>query len=463
MRSSPKRPFNALSFTPALLLALAGLALPGLTGCGSSGPGGVSGRYIVTVGDADMAGSALAGGGGDGDLGSRDEAARDVLTVVTLPITEPVTKFAQIEVSNSALCPPTCLSVSKDGRYAFVVEYRGPAGKDAKTVADLPIGNKVTAVDLADPLMPVICATSEVSKEPIAVAVHPDGDLIAVVAQSPRQQILAIPFKNGKFTGDPAVWPLLGLDSDEAKPTSVAWHPGGKMLAVTLQDRGEVMFYEFKRSDADGATLALAPWGEPVKVGKSPFSGAFTPDGRYFIVNDLQWGKDVEGYNVGAPEGQLFSIRIADMAAGPGSSEGGQSGNVVVSSVHVGVSPIGLAINGDGSLIATSNLLRSYLPDNDPRVDAAHRGGSISLVRLARDGTLTNVAEYPINAMPAGICFDAKNKFVCVTQFRSFDADAVDGEVGFWRVTTKGSSPALEAAEFYVGVGKGPHGVLIVR
>jgi hypothetical protein len=225
------------------------------------------------------------------------------------------------------------------------------------------------------------------------------------------------------------------------------------------------MFYHFERRE-DG-TLTFSPWGEPVKAGKSPFSGAFTPDGRYFIVNDLRWGKDVEGYNVGAPEGQLISIRLGDMPVGPDAPEGGLAGHTVVSTVPVGISPIGLAISSEGNLVATANLRRSYLPDNDPRADqsgaAPARGGSISLVMLARDGTLTTVGEYPINAMPAGICFDAANKYVCVTQFRSFDPDAVDGEVGFWRISKNGSTPSLLSADFFVGVGKGPHGVLIVR
>jgi YD repeat-containing protein len=452
MRSRTKR---------SSILALCGLALSALALAGCKGAGGPGGRYLLTVGDADMAASAFA----NNDLGQRDETNRDTLTMVAFPITEPITRFAQIEVSNSALCPPTCLSVTKDGRYAFVVEYRGMAPPNAKTVADLPVGNTLTAVDLVNPMAPVICATIEVSKEPIAVAVHPDGDLVAVVAQSPRQQIVVVPFKNGQFTGEPTAWPLLGLDNDEAKPTSIAWHPAGKLLAVTLQDRGEVMFYEFKRSGLDGGGMAISPWGEPVKVGKAPFSGAFTPDGRHFIVNDLKWGKDVEGYNVGAPEGELFSIRLGDMAAGTGSSEGGPAPSVVVSSVNVGVSPVGIAINSDGNLLATANLKRSYLPDGDPRLgtDEASRGGSISLVMISSDGTLTNIGESPINAMPAGICFDAQNRYICVTQFRSFDADAVDGEVGFWKITNHGSTPSLDAAEFFVGVGKGPHGVLIVR
>jgi DNA-binding beta-propeller fold protein YncE len=467
MRSRMKRPSNAFAMFALPLSAAAIVAT--LAGChggsgGSGGagrPGDVAGRYIVTVNDADIAASTLA----TSELGQRDENARDTLTVISLPITEPNTKFAQIDVPNSALCPPTCLSVTRDGKYAFVVEYRGAAGPDAKTVADLPKGNKVTAVDLTTPLKPTIASVAETSKEPIAVSVNPAGDLVAVITQTGRQQIVMLPFKDGAFTGEPTVWPLLGLDNDEAKPTSIAWHPSGTALAVTLQDRGEVMFYNFERGPEG---LSLAPWGEPVKAGKAPFSGVFTPDGRTFIVNDVQWGKDVEGYNVGAPEGQLIAIRLGDRPVGAETPEGGLAPHAAVSAVPVGISPIGVAINSEGNLLATCNLRHSYLPDNDPRLakyggDEMARGGSISLVSLARDGTLTNVGEYPINAMPEGVCFDAQNHYVCVTQFRSFDPDAKDGEVGFWRISKNGSTPSLQPADFYVGVGKGPHGVLIVR
>lgn len=451
------------TLTPLALILAAGLALGGCETLGPMKPGDVAGNYIVAVGDADMAASALT----SNDLGERDASARDTLTVVTLPLQEPITPHAQIEVSNSVLCPPTCLSVTRDGRYAFVVEYRGMAGADARTVGDLPVGNKLTAIDMTDPLRPVISATAEVSKEPISVAAHPDGDLVAVVAQQPRQQIVILPFKDGQFTGEPAAWPLLGLDNDEAKPTSVAWHPNGKALAVTLKDRGEVMFYRFKRGE-DGA-LALAPWGTPVSVGKAPFAGAFSADGRFFITNDVQSPGD--GYNVSAAAGQIVSIRLGDMPGDLDSAEGGPAQHTVVSSVQVGVNPIGMAVSSDGKLIVTANMQTTPNPagtqgiapeTENPAAGTVPQGGSISVVVLANDGTLTTVGEYPINAIPAGIAFDAKDKFVCVTQFRSFDPAAVDGELSFWRVKG-GSTPTLEQGDFYVGVGKGPHGVLIVR
>lgn len=460
---------RALALTPAALLGACSVY-------GPATPAGLTGRYIVTVCDADMAGSTLT----SPDLGQRDPSARDALTVIGLPVVENppepgvsrwTTPFAQIDVSNSALCPPTCVAVTRDGNYAFVVEYRGKAGPDARTVSDLPEGNLVTAIDLRDPLKPAIAATTQVSKEPIAVAVHPDGTLVAVVAQAPRQQIVMLEFRDGAFTGEPTSWPLIGLDNDEARPTSIAWHPSGSALAITLQDRGEVMFYRFKR--VEGGGLALAPWGEPVKAGTAPFSGAFTPDGRYFVINDTRWETSKGTYSAGQATGSLGVIRVADLpkdseAAADTSSPSGT--HEMLGAVAVGISPVGLAISSDGKLVAVANLQRSTPAETDANKSqladarpADARGGSISLLSLSGKGQLANLGEFPVSALPASIAFDAGDKNLCVTQFRSFDPDAVDGELGFWRVRREGSSATLDPLDFYVGVGKGPHGVLIVR
>lgn len=443
-------------FTSSLLISAASL----LAACGGSSkavkPSDVSGRYIIAIGDADMTATAFS----TGDLGERNPLAKDTLTVVTLPIQEPNTPFAQINVSNSALCPPTCLSVTRDGRYAFVVDHRGPAGPEARRVEDLPKGETVAAIDLTQPLNPRVSAMAQVGISPVAVGVNARGDLLAIAASAPRHQIVIVPTLQGEFSGEPAAWPLLGLDDDEAVPSSIAWHPAGHALAVTLQSRGEVMFYRFKR-DSSG-DMAVAPWGKPVAVGKSPYSGAFTPDGRFFIVNDLMWGSDVDGYNVGAPPGRLVVIDVSEMAAGLDSPLAEDAQHRVIGVANTGVSPIGMAISNDGRLIATANMQRSHLPDNDPRLAGQPRGGSVSLLSLSPDGSLTPAGEYPINAMPAGISFDAADRFLCVTQFRSFDADATDGELAFWKVR-RGATPSLEGADFFVGVGAGPHGVLIVR
>jgi DNA-binding beta-propeller fold protein YncE len=435
---------NAAAMT---LVCGAALGTAMLGGCGNKarGPGDVAGRYIVAVCDADMAATAFS----TGDLGERPTDATDTLTVVSLPLKEPQTEFAQIPVSNSALGPPTMLDVSPDGTLAFVVESRKAAESDARSLNELPVGENLAVVDLSNPMSPRLVGTVYVGEEPTAVAVHPSENMVAVVNRTPRQQIVMLLFnRDGQITGEPMAWPLFGLDNDSSRATCVAWRPQGDALAVTLPERNEVMFYKFKLENDGAATLL--PWGNPVTVGKYPYSGAFTPDGRFFISTDLQWGQDVDGFNVGAPAGQLTSIRVDD-----------DGGHRVVSTAGVGISPEGLAISNDGRMVATSNLLRSFLPDGDPR---ATREGSLSLLTIApATGELTLAGEFPINAMPAGISFDAKDRFLAVTQFRSFDPAATTGELSFWRVNTDGGTPSLEQMDFFVGLGQGPHGVLIIR
>lgn len=417
--------------------------------------GDVSGRLILTLCDADMVATAFY----NSLLGPRDPGARDVLTILELPLREPETPWGQSEVSNSAYGPPNALSVTPDARYAFAVETRGPAPDGATTVDELPTGTILTAVDLETPTRPRLLGTAYVGEGPQAVDVHPDGDVVAVVTQTPRQQIVMVPFRDGAMS-EGLPWPLFGLDDDEAAPSCIVWHPSGRYFAVTLPRRDEVIFYEFTRDDGAGS-MALARWGEPVRVGKFPYSGAFTPDGRHFITTDLKWGPDVEGFFVGAPEGQLSVIRLSDVETErPG--DDGQPRRVrhrVVSRVGVGVSPEGLAISPDGRAVVTANLRRSFLPEGDPRLT---RGGSLTLLSFdSSTGRLRVVNEYPMDGMPEGLAFDAAGNFVVASLFRSFDPAVVDGELAFWRL--RRDPLRLEEADFRVGVGKGPHSVLIVR
>ncbi len=452
-------------FLPAARTALsiaglaAGLSLAGI-GAGCAGtreskmfdrpaePSDVSGRLIVTISDADMVATTFA----NDALAVPPDGQRDTMTVISLPITGDQAAFAQTAVSNSVLGPPQALSVNRAGTMAFVVETRGQTPQGATGFKDIPAGTLLQMVSLADPMNPVLVSSAFVGKNPSACDVSPDGTLAAVITREPRGQLVIVPVNSSEL-GEPMAWELMGIDDSEAIASSVTWSPDGKLLAVCLPQRDEVMFYEF--ASVDGA-LAISPFGKPVKVGKFPFHGQWTPDGRHFITTDLQWQSSAEDHLLKAPAGTLSVIRV-----GSGGAESVH--HEVVSTAPVGVSPEGLAVSPDGRFVVTANLERSFLPEGDSRL----KSGSLTLLSLdAASGELTALGEHVLGGMPEGISFDANGHFVVVTLFRSLDVGALDGELAFWRLNPRGGenkTATLEQADFRVGVGRGPHGVLIVR
>lgn len=465
--------------SPLALIALAGLGVSLISGCGSSvgsSPKDVSGRYILALCDGDMQASSIV----DRQLAPRMDGDADKLTVIGLPIADGsderyTTPFAQIGVSNSVMGPPQAMAVSVDGRWGYVIENQGPAPANATTVDELPNGNKLTRVDLTNPMAPMEAGVVTVGTNPMAVDISPDGGYLCVVSQEKRKQIQIIPVSEGGM-GEPADWPLLGSDDDEnIVPTCVSWHPSGNFVAITVPSVNQVVFY---RVSMEAGKIQLEVYGEPVVVGRYPYSGRFTPDGRFYITTDMQWGDEVPGVFVEPPQGQLSVVQFAATKAGDGTPT-----HQVVSAAPVGINPEGLAVSPDGTMVATANLIRSFLPETDPRLT---RGGSISLLQLDRStGRLSHVEEYPIDSMPIGLSFDAKGNFLVVTQFRSFDPEVISGELAFFKVYREGQrlpkndapkvegveetaparteGPGLRQADFFVGVGKGPHGILIVR
>ena len=450
-------PLAGLSTVTALAL-LAG-------GCQShsgTGPTAIDGRYVAVLCDADMPATAFA----DGLLAGRDTTQSDALTIVPLPITPPKaeedtwqTGVAQVPVSNSVLGPPVSIAVTPDGNTGYIVETQGPASPTATRTSDLPAGKLLTAVCLEDPTKPHTLGSIEVGANPSGVDVSPDGRFVAVVLAQPGGQLVIVRVSKDQPLTDPYSFPLPGVDAS-AKPTSVQWHRDGRHLAVTLPDLGQVAFFEFNPDIGDGQP-GIAPWGRPVSVGKYPVMGRFGPDGKTFFVTDTKWGNDVPGFMAGPAAGEVFAVSLSGTASSiteDGTLDLDRVDHRVVSATTVGISPESLAVSPDGRFLATANLRGSFFSMADSRFT---QGGSLSLVGFEQ-GNLVNFGEFPINAMPEGLAFDRSGRHLVVSQFRSFEPGAVDGELAFFRVV-ESESPQLEQMMFWVGVGVGPHGVLIVR
>ncbi|MCE2652416.1 MAG: hypothetical protein LW650_02610 [Planctomycetaceae bacterium] len=395
-------------------------------------PQHIAGRYVAVICDADMGATAFA----DGVLARPRADATDTLTVVGLPINPDPgpgeqtwkTPFAQVPVSNSVIGPPTALAVSPSGNAAFVVESRKPAAPGATTMNDLAPGQLITPIDLSDPFQPKVLPGIDIGVKPTAVDVHPDGDLVAVVTATPGRKLVIARCDGPRIDPEGILaWDLLGSpDLAKADPVSVAWHPSGRYVAVTIASR-----------ERWASTRSWAA-SRPTAATSSPT----TCTGAMMLRTTWRAPRPAPSASCGSPMCPRPSRRMA--ARPPWSA------------------PEGLAISPDGRFVATANLRRSMLPASDPRMQA----GSVTLLGFnAESGELTVHDEAAINAMPEGLAFDAAGRHIIVTQFRSFDPRAVDGELAFFRVNpaAAGRQPSLTAGEFFVGVGVGPHGVVIVR
>ncbi|MBC8006905.1 MAG: beta-propeller fold lactonase family protein [Prolixibacteraceae bacterium] len=404
------------------------------------------GRALVAISDADMLASAYV----DGILGPRE--GRDALSVVHLDADSSRTQAYSVEVSNSVAGPPSAVATTADGRFAFVVETFRQRSEGATTFRDLQPGSRLSVIDLNDLRAPGHIHSLEVGTRPTSVSVNPAGDLVAVALHPvDGRQLALIPFDNGRLS-KPTYTGLPGVPKELESP-HVEWHPSGRFIAVTVFGRNEIVFYAVQR---DTDKISIQPWGKPVQVGKYPMMGRFTPDGRYFVNVNLYWGRDVEGFWITAPRGDVTVTRFDNINDEPA--------HRVVSRAETGVSPEGIAISPDGRFVVTTNLERSYLPYTDVRITWY---SSLTLLSLDLEtGRIRSHGESLYDGiLPEAAAFDASGRYIAVANFDHFDDSTKGGSIDFWRIVDDLTSngPKLVRTTHTVPVARGPHSMVLIR
>ncbi|WP_315856691.1 hypothetical protein [Rhizobium leguminosarum] len=413
--------------------------------------GRVSAGTIAAISDGDFVGQTYA----TGQLAPPEANHRDLLTV--LSIADGVVATGTLPVSNSVTSAPEILTLTRDGRTAFITERLGERREGGLTVGDLPAGNRLFAVDLADKANPRLAATTEVATFPEALAVSPNGDRVAIVSNTPEASFVQIVrYADGGF-GGVAHFDLaeLGVAGNAAAPrggvtaTNVQWHPSGRFIAVNINTQNHVAFFEVMDTDEK---LALRPWGQSVEVGADPFVGRFTPDGSFYITSD--WGRnfaatDLTGRVPDAPSA-VSVIRVAD-PSGPVTTARHER----VSGAATDVAAEGLAVSPDGTLIATVNMRSTAFPPESPRYQ---RDASVTLLTFdPASGAIAKVADYAFEGvLPEGGTFDLTGDHFLATVFQGHDGAQQEAAAGLevFRVV-KGERPALER----LGRIPLPHGV----
>jgi 6-phosphogluconolactonase (cycloisomerase 2 family) len=409
-----------------------------------------SSEFLAVLSDTDMAPTVYE----TGELGPVDPNHRDTLSVVALPF-DTSRRPAAIEVSNSTYGPPGALDLSPDGRFAIVAETFRQRPDGATRLDQLAQGNAIRSLELRDG-RPVIIDTAEIGTQPQAIQISPSGDLIVAITIDADRELAFVPVRDGRF----GAVRRFGLDLPPSsgfiplKSTWVQWHPSGRYIAVNLVDRAQVAFYEVIRSN-NGSVATVRPWGNRVQTNKFPFVGRFSPDGRFYITSDLQWGIDTKGF-YGVQEGILTTILVAEVGAA------GDAARHTVPHIALGAwASETIMFSPDGRFLVTSNLRGTGKPDGDPDwTDAS----SISLYEMdPQTGRLTRRGEWPFDGvLPQGLAFDRTGStlFVGVNRYRS-EQVGPGGAVEVWHLLTDGM-PRLERTPQRIRLPAGVH-TLAVR
>lgn len=413
-----------------------------------------AGRYIATISDGDFLASTYA----DGNLPVPINPDR--LSIIQLPLNGRA-EIAQVDASNSVTGAPYAFDLTSDGQTAFVVETLAPPPPGATQRDQLPPGQQLTMIDLSDPRRPSVASELAIAPKPETVSVHPSGELLAISTQTPDQEILLVPVQD-EALGQPIEFSLrqLGVQPDPNRfqngmyASAVQWHPSGRYLAVNLDYRDEIAFYQLQR-DGDTAPQ-LIPWGNAVKVGKDPFTGQFTPDGRFYLTSD--WGRNF-GEQVTTLEQRLpttpGTVSVIQLAAPETQSDYAQ--HRVVSTATSDLSPESLAISPDGSVVVTVNMRGTAFPPTSPRFT---REASLSLLTLEPSGQLTKVGDYPFaGILPESAAFDASGNYVAVTVYDYFTPEPEAG-IELWQVI-RSPELTLQHTNHMISVNRGAHQVMV--
>lgn len=370
---------------------------------------GLTIERMVAISDGDHAASTYV----DGRLAPLDAGFRDVLTTVS--VIDGQVSTAQVDVSNSVTAAPEALALTPGGDAAFVAERLASRRPGDGEASDLAPGTSLTAVDVSDLAAPQVITRATVAARPEAVSVSPDGSRVAVVANPPGGAVVQILDWSGAAFGAPM---QTDLRLGGGVATNVHWRPDGEVLAVNIDSHDQVAFFTVEH------TGALRPWGAAVPTGVDPFVGRFTPDGRFYLT--ANWGRDlsttVADERLPEQRSTLSVIELDDSAAA----------HRVVAEAESDVSSEGLAISPDGTLVATVNMRGTTFPAGSPKFD---EHASVSLMRLADDGGLTKVGDYPLTAvLPEGGTFDTTGQYFIATSYQGREGDDGGSGLQIYRV-----------------------------
>ncbi len=382
---------------------------------------------IVAVSDADNLATSYA----DGKL-NKVAGIEDTLTVVEVNKQGKPVVLASQHVSSSVLSWPAQIATSKNKKVAYVAETRAAYTGTTQTIndvwKDLPKGSKITVLDISKPNTASIIQEKAVGVNIEGASINYDNTLLAAGSgDKGKEIIIATLDSNGLI-----IQPFYFTDNEVKTPDArdfdwtvgvktIEFHPTKNIIAANFDDK-RVVFFEITVKDKK---VHLTKIGNSLEVGKCWGTGNWTPNGKYFIISDVNWGKGDAGAMFNG-NGSLVSVAF---------NKSGQ--HKIVSSVKVGLSPEGFDISPDGKYAVVANMRRTYAP-KDFWFLPARKNASLSLVNInQKTGKLTNDGkEYGFEgALPEDAIFDEESNSVAVAVFQKQDEDnPTQGWIEFWEL-----------------------------
>ena len=234
-----------------------------------------TGRYLVSVSDADMLPSAYI----DGKLGP--VAGQDALSLIRLDRPVGDLKAVEVGVSNSVTGPPSVVGVSPDGRYALTnAMYYGADISGTNSVPASVLAVRLAADTAARPVHQIADRVlSGVLSEGLAIS--PDGRWLATTnleqssfpLDSPRQGFFAS-VTLIRFDPQPGLLERVGTYAfDGLLPESVVFDNTSRFLAVTTfahsdpgRPGGSIDFWRITGDSADPKRTELVRTNYSVPV-----------------------------------------------------------------------------------------------------------------------------------------------------------------------------------------------------
>jgi len=395
-------------------------------------------KGLVVISDGDMSASALV----DGKL-LRDNTAKDQLTTIKFPVQRGSAGMGTALISNSALGYAKTIAVPAAGGLAYVLESRlrpdDGVTEFKDTESEFPAGEKLYVVDIANMSGPKAKFGFPVGKKPVSIDIN-KNELIISTSDKGKELVFIEAATDGKparFLNLPA-----GIDST-SKITDLSWHPSGDFIAFTLDNANEVGLYKVIREAGKLKNVEMI--GKPVKVGTEPSFGKFSPDGKHYFVVDA---KGAKGKATG--DGEILVVNF---------SMDGSIEHKVAGQTAVGNNASSFAISPDGKLLAAVSAGKSGSLWTEA---GAGSGSAVSLYKIAADGALQKVADYPFEGIsPQSVVFDKDGSNLAVSVMEYFEYGSGAGGVEFWTVT-KGETPALKKQVGKISVGKGAHTLRVI-